>query len=398
MTARFRPEVLRVTESPLVTIATMAEAMPGSIKLCYGESDMTTPEFICSAASDALRAGHTFYTNPAGYSELRSAISEKIFALQGVRYNPSEIMCAVGGTMAIYASLRACLGTGDNVVIISPAYAIYANGAILAGAEPRQVPLSRNSHGFSLDVDRLRAAIDSRTRMIVVNSPSNPAGWMITNEEQVALAQLADGRDIIVLSDEVYERLVFDAPIAPSMARVIQDKDRLIVINSFSKTYNMTGWRLGWAQSGERLVRLMTKAVEFMTSNPSAMVQQAGIVALRDGEDYVSELRAHYAARRRQVSQVLGAIPGVSLPEPRGAFYAFFGVDGIRDSAAFALELLRATGVAVAPGSAFGPGGEGNLRICFAASEGLLSEALARVAKFVGQNVAHGRSDQRPGN
>ncbi len=265
----------------MVKIATIAEAMPGSLKLCYGESDMRTPEFICQAAHDAALAGHTFYTHTAGCTELREAIAGKIFELHRVGYAPAEIMATVGATMAIYAAIRAFVGRGDNALVISPAYAIFTNGVIMSGGEPRPVPLARRGNTFQLDLDRVRAAIDAHTRMLIVNSPSNPTGWMITEAEQRALVEIADRHDLVLLADEVYERLVYDREgVAPSFARVETNRDRLIVVNSFSKTYNMTGWRLGWAQTSAATIKTMYRAVEFMTSNPTAIVQQAGIVAL----------------------------------------------------------------------------------------------------------------------
>jgi aspartate/methionine/tyrosine aminotransferase len=387
----FREEILNVAESPMVLIATIAESMPGSLKLCYGESDMPTPEFICRAAHEAALAGHTFYTHTAGYRELREALAAKIFELHRVRYEPTEIMATVGGSMAIYAAIRAFVGRGDNAVFISPAYAIYANGIVMAGGEPRPVPLRSSGRRFVLDLDRVRAAIDANTRMLIVNSPSNPTGWVITEDEQHALAEIATRHDLVILADEVYERLVYTEPegsapplpVAPSFARVVPERDRLIVVNSFSKTYNMTGWRLGWAQGSERTIRTMYKAVEFMTSNPTAMVQQAGIVALRDGEAYVAELREHYARRRDQVKAALEAMPGVSLPEPQGAFYAFPKIDAAIDSTAFTAELVRATGVALAPGVGFGGDGEGYIRVCFASTEATVGEAMSRLRNFV---------------
>jgi aspartate/methionine/tyrosine aminotransferase len=379
---RFTPAVLGVVESPLVRIATAAESMPGSIRLCYGESDMPTPEFISRAMYDAARAGHTFYTNTAGYSELRAAIAAKIRELHGIAYEPSEIMATTGATMAIYATIRAIIGSGDNAIIISPTYAIFNNAVGLSGGEARAVPLALGDDGFSLDTDRIRAAIDDRTRMIVVNSPSNPTGWMISTDEQRVLYDLAVAHDLVILADEVYERLAFDQAIAPSSARIADDKERIVVVNSFSKTYNMTGWRLGWVQASASMVERLSSAVEFMTSNPTAMVQQAGIVALRDGESYVSELRAHYAARRDQVSAIFRTLPGVSLIGPRGGFYSFPRIDGLTDSVTFCEDLLNKTGVALAPGSAFGAGGEGHIRLCFAASEAMLSAALDRMAGF----------------
>src|SRR5262245_15226808 len=245
--------------------------MPGALKLCYGESDMPTPEFICRAAYDASLAGHTFYTHTAGSPELRDAIAAKVFELHRVTYRQSEIMSTVGASMAIYLAVRACVGPGDNAIVISPAYAVFTNAVIMSGAQPRTVPLALDGCRFRLDADRVRRAIDERTRLIVVNSPSNPTGWLIGVEDQRTLCELAERHDLMILADEVYERLVYRESIAPSFARIAPDWKRLIVVNSFSKTYNMTGWRLGWAQGSESTIRLMYKAAEFMTSNAPAM-------------------------------------------------------------------------------------------------------------------------------
>lgn len=371
----------------MVVIGALAESLPGSLKLCYGESNLPTPDFIIRASDEASRAGHTFYTHTAGYRELRQAIADKVRELHGVTFSASEIMSTVGASMAIFSAIRACMGAGDNAVVISPTYSIFVNGVIMTGGEPRSVPLTRDGDRFRLDLDRVRNAIDERTRMIIVNSPSNPTGWMMTVGDQRALCELAEQHDLVILADEVYERLVFDAPIAPSIARVATNKDRLIVVNSFSKTYNMTGWRLGWAQSSERVIQMMYKAAEFMSSNAAAMVQQAGIVALRDGEAYVRELRDHYTARRTQIMGALRSIPGLSLPEPKGGFYAFPRIDGLTDSTEFCTRLVREAGVAIAPGVAFGADGEGYVRFCFAATEDTLTEALERFRGFMAQRA-----------
>jgi len=367
----------------MVRIATIAESMPGALKLCYGESDLPTPRFICDAMTEAALGGHTFYTHTAGTRELRQAIADKVFELHQVRYDVPEIMASVGGTLAIYAAIRAFVGRGDNAVIVSPAYAIFSNAVIMAGGEPRPASLALHGNRFGLDLDRVRAAIDANTRMLIVNSPSNPTGWVISEDEQRALVEIAERHDLVILADEVYERLIYETGIAPSFARVEINRDRLIVINSFSKTYNMTGWRLGWAQGSERTIKTMYKAAEFITSNPAAMVQQAGIVALRDGESYISELRKHYALRRAQVKAALESIPGVTLPDPQGAFYAFPKFSFITDSTAFTAELVRETGVALAPGVGFGSDGEGYIRVCFASTEATVGEALARLRTFV---------------
>lgn len=377
------PAFRGVVESPLVEMATAAEAAAGSIKLCYGEPDLPTPAFIVEAAAAAARDGHTFYTHTAGTPGLRAAIAAQVHALHGVDYRPEEIIATVGASMAIYAAIRALVGPGDNAVIISPAYAIFQNDVILAGGEPRLVPLVRAGRRFRLDLDRLARAFDARSRLLIVNSPSNPTGWMASDEEQRALVELADARGVTILADEVYERLTYDdRRVAPSLARLVRDRRRLIVVNSFSKTYNMTGWRLGWAQAEAATIRAMYRAVEFMTSNPTAFVQQAGIAALREGEPHVAGLRAHYAARRRDVLEALAALPGFTVAEPAGAFYVFARVDQAADSAAWTRRLLERAGVALAPGTAFGPGGEGSIRLCFASTEATIREALARLAAF----------------
>jgi aspartate/methionine/tyrosine aminotransferase len=367
----------------MVQIATVAEAMPGALKLCYGESDMPTPDFICQAATDAMRAGHTFYTHTAGYPELRETIAAKIHELHNVAYRPSEIIGTVGATAAIFTAIRAFVGPGDNAVVIAPTYAIFTNAVVMSGGEPRPVSLQCNGARFQLDFERVARAIDANTRMLIVNSPSNPTGWVMSVEEQQALCDLAERHDLVILADEVYERLVYDAAIAPSFARLMPSKSRVVIVNSWSKTYNMTGWRLGWAQASEEIIRVMYKAAEFITSNPAAMVQQAGITALRSGEPYVQQLRQHYAARRMQVRQALANIPAVSLAEPEGAFYAFFRIEGMTDSTAFTAQLVRDTGVALTPGVAFGEAGEGYVRLCFAASAQTVTEALSRLHAFM---------------
>jgi aspartate aminotransferase len=384
-----REEFLNVAESPMVQIATIAESMPGSLKLCYGESDLPTPPFIIEAMHQAARGGHTFYTHTAGYGELREAIAAKIFELHQVRYDVPQIMATVGGTMAIYAAIRTFVGRGDNAVIVSPAYAIFSNAVIMAGGEPRPASLALAGNRFVLDLDRIRASINGQTRMLIVNSPSNPTGWVIGEGEQRALAEIAEQHGLVILADEVYERLIYDdaqgSPrrVAPSFARIAADRDRLIVVNSFSKTYNMTGWRLGWAQSSERIIKTMYRAAEFITSNPAAMVQQAGIIALGDGEASIAGLRKHYAQRRAQVKTALESLPGVSLPDPQGTFFAFPKFSFITDSIAFTAELVRETGVALAPGAAFGRDGEGYIRICFASTEATVGDALTRLQSFL---------------
>jgi len=383
----FSRHALEAKDSLIRQIATLSEQVEKPYKLYFGESDMPTPEFICRAAAEAMREGHTFYTNSAGYLDLRKAIVEKFHEVHGVQYKPTEVICTAGAVMAIAHSIRALVDPGDNVLILQPGWPVFASMLTLAGAEARLVGLRRTKDGFELDLDQIGKAIDRRTKMLIVNSPSNPTGWVISEQEQRALWDLAVKHDFVILSDEVYDRIVFEREKAPSFANIATDKDHLIVINSFSKTYNMTGWRLGYALTNENLAKLMTKLQEFVVSNPAAMVQRAGIVALRDGEPYVKEIREKYARQRQLTLDKLRSIPNVSLPIPQGGFYAFPRIDGLHDSLAFAKKLLLEGRVGMAPGIAFGAAGEGYMRMCFAASDAVLVPALDRFKEFVQHNL-----------
>jgi aspartate/methionine/tyrosine aminotransferase len=380
---KYRPEVVEVQESPMIQIAALAESLPDVIKLCYGESDSPTPEFICRAAHEAALAGHTGYTHTSGSRDFREAIAAKFFELQGIEVTPGQVLGTIGASAAIFVAARTCVGPGDNAIIIAPTYAIFATNVAMSGGEARLVPLIRDASRFRLDMERVRAAIDRNTRMLIVNSPSNPTGWVMTAGEQEALVDIARQHDLVILSDEVYERLSFESEVAPSIARFDEKLQHVVVVNSLSKTYNMTGWRLGWAIGNERLIGLMTKAAEFITSNPATPTQQAAIVALRDGEPFVRQLRRDYASRRALVMEALHAIPGLSLPIPDGAFYAFPQIEGLADSTTLARKLVAEAGVAMAPGVAFGPSGEGYIRLCFASSEKTLAAALDRFKRYM---------------
>ena len=383
----FSKQALSARDSLIRQMSLVAEGVEDPYKLYFGESDMATPEFICRAAYDALQEGHTFYTPTSGYEDLREAIATKFHEVHGVEYGPNEIVCTGGAVMAIFMAIRSLIDPGDNVVIIEPTWPVFASIITLFGGEARTVPLDHVGNRFVLDIDRVRDQIDDRTRMLIVNSPGNPTGWVIGTDEQQALWNLALERDFVILADEVYDRIVFDGPSAPSFAKIATDREHLVVINSFSKTYNMTGWRLGYAFASEELASLMAKLEEFVVSNPPAMAQRAGITALRDGEPYVREIREKYAARRAVAVEKLRAIPQVSLPDPVGGFYAFPKLEGLHDSFAFAKRLLIEARVGMAPGIAFGQSGEGYMRMCFASSEDILVPALDNFREFVEQNL-----------
>ena len=384
---RLSRQAVGAKDSLIRQMSLVADQVDNPYKLYFGESDMATPEFICRAAYEALQAGHTFYTPTPGVDELREAIAAKFKEVHNVEYSPAQVVCAAGAVNVIFLTIRSLIDPGDNVVIIEPTWPVFASITTLMGAEARTVPLATSGGEFVLDLDRLRAAIDSRTRMMIINSPGNPTGWMIRREEQEAVWEMALEHDFVILSDEVYDRIVFDQAVAPTFAAVATDTEHLVVVNSFSKTYNMTGWRLGYALASEELVNLIAKLEEFVISNSPAMAQQAGITALRDGESYVQEIREKYTTRRQVAIEGLQAIPQVSLPIPAGGFYAFPKLEGLHDSFGFAKKLLLEARVGMAPGIAFGESGEGYMRMCFAASEEVLVPALANFKTFIEQNL-----------
>lgn len=353
--------------------------------LWFGEGDQATPAFICEAAARAMAEGRTFYTSNSGIPELRTAIAKYAQRLHGGTVTADRVTVTASGVNAIMLTMQALVDAGDNVVMTTPVWPNCPDAIYVLGGEVRRVPLRAPDlkHGqmcWELDLDRLFAACDSRTRAIFVNSPGNPTGWMATSEDHAALLAFARQRRIWVIADEVYERLVYDRPCAPSILDHAQPDDPVIAINSFSKSWCMTGWRLGWLVHPPMLADTFGKLNEVNVSSPATFSQHAGIVAIEHGEEFVSELVRGYAVARDVVVQRLRGMRRVELAVPEAAFYAFFKVDSMTDSLATAKRLLVDTGVGVAPGSAFGPEGEGYLRLCFATRPERLSLALDRLA------------------
>jgi len=353
---------------------------PAVIPLWYGESDLPTPGFVGAAATAALQAGHTFYTYKAGLPELRTAIADYLTGLHGRPVGAERILVSSSGMTALMLVAQTLIGEGDNLVIVAPVWPNIAAAVTVMGGEPRLVSLDRQpGGGWRLDLERLFAACDARTRGIFVNSPSNPTGWIISAEEIAALFAFARRRGLWLVADEVYSRIVYGNRAAPSFLDQTEPEDRLIVVNSFSKNWAMTGWRLGWLAAPSDLLPQLEKLVEFNTSGSPTFLQHAAIVAIRDGEPFIASFVARCRAARDVAIEGLSACRRVEVARPEGAFYAFFRVDGMADSLAFAKELLRQTKVGLAPGSAFGPMGEGFLRLCFARDPHQIGEAIERL-------------------
>ena len=366
--------------SRIAEISALGMGDPAVIPLWYGESDLPTPDFIGAAATAAVAAGHTFYTYKPGLPELRSAIADYLTGLYARPTGAERIVVSSSGMNALMLVAQALIDPGDNVVIIAPVWPNIAAAVSIMGGELRLVALDPTpGGGWRLDVGRVLAACDARTRAIFVNSPSNPTGWIIPAAQITELLPFARRRGLWLIADEVYGRIVYGNRPAPSFLEQAAPEDRLIVVNSFSKTWAMTGWRLGWMTIPPDLLPVIEKLVEFNTSGSPTFLQHAGIVAIREGEPFIARFVARCRAARDVAVDALQACRRVEVARPEGAFYAFFRVAGVSDSLAFAKEALARAKVGLAPGSAFGPMGEGYLRLCFARDPQLVAEAVDRL-------------------
>ena len=316
--------VAAVPASRIREIADIAFSMEGVLKLYFGESDQPTPDYIKEAATQALADGYTFYTENAGLPSLRKALAEKYRELHEVELDPgSEIVITSSGVQALNVGIRCALDPGDEALLLTPAW---PNGSAIVqmfNARPRQVPMALRGSRYEIDFDRLRSCLTPRTRLLLYTSPSNPLGWVASRQDQEALLEFCRRHRLWLLADEVYERLYYAGRVAPSILRLCDRDDALVVVQSFSKTYCMTGWRLGWLVTRRDAARKAAELNEFVISHAPAMAQKAGEVALREGESELESMRERLRNNLDFCRQALETIPGVRLPEPLGAFYLF---------------------------------------------------------------------------
>lgn len=374
-----RPSIAGLPASPITQIADYGRGRPGLIPLWFGEGDLATPEPIVEAGVRALRDGRVFYTWQRGLPALRDALSAYLERVHGTAVAVDRITVTSSGMTAIMMTVQALLDPGDEVVVVSPVWPNIAAAVRVAGGTVRPVAMTLGESGWSLDLEALTAACGPRTRAIFVNSPGNPTGWVMEREEMAALVAFARPRGLWIIADEVYARLVYDRPAAPSFLEVTEPEDRLVVINSFSKNWSMTGWRLGWIVAPAALGETLADLVQFSTSGTPEFVQHAGLAALEIGEPYVAELVERCRTARDLVCGALAALPRVRVRPPAGAFYAFFTVEGETDSVALARRVVDEAGVGLAPGVAFGAGGDGALRLCYAGGLDRIGEAVRRI-------------------
>jgi aspartate/methionine/tyrosine aminotransferase len=375
-----RDAINALPTSRIAEISALGMGDPDVVALWYGEGDMPTPDFIAEAANQALRRGETFYTYKAGLPELRQTIADYLAGLYVRSVAMERIAVTSAGINSLMLVAQTLIDPGDNLVIVAPIWPNIAAVVSIMGGEPRLVSLNPTpSGGWRLDLDKVMAACDSRTKGIFVNSPANPTGWMATAEEIAALMGFARAGGLWVIADEVYNRIVYGNQVAPSFLAAAEPEDRLIVVNSFSKSWAMTGWRLGWMVMPSDLLPTIEKLVEFNTSGSPTFLQQAAITAIRDGEPFIRSFVERCRNAREAAIAGLQSCRRVEVAQPEGAFYAFFRIDGITDSVAFAKQILQRTKIGLAPGSAFGPMGEGYLRLCFARAPEAIAAAVERL-------------------
>ena len=377
----------RVHQSRIRELADIAFTREGVLNLHFGESNVPTPDYIKDAATQAMEEGFTYYTENAGLPGLRKAIVQKYGELHQVDLDPTEeILITASGVQALNVAIRCVIDPGDEAIVLTPNWPNASAIISMFGGYPREIPFSGGETGFFIDFDELEATISSNTKLLAYASPSNPLGWVATVEDQHKLLEFSRRHGLWLLADEVYERIYFEGPVSPSILRICDRQDAVIVVQSFSKSYCMTGWRLGWVVSRKDLVGRATHLNEFIVSHAPAMVQRAGEIALSHDENASDGVRPMVADLKKGVSfayEALRSLENVSLPRPDGAFYLFPRIRNLSDSFSFVVDLLETRNVAVAPGAAFGNGGEGAIRLCCAADTSVLTPAVERICEFL---------------
>lgn len=352
------------------------------LDLSGGEPDFATPAHITAEASEAMLRGFTHYTQSRGMPELLAAIADKLCKDNGVIVDPdANIIVTPSAKHALFVSFMTVLDPGDDVLIPTPAWVSYQAMASLVGARPVPVPL-KSDQGFRITRAALDACVTAKTKALVINTPNNPTGRVLDRQEAEEIAAFAAEHRLVIIADEIYEKILYDGRAHLSLASLPSCADRTLTVNGFSKGYAMTGWRLGYLAGPAGLIKEALKVQEHTVSCAASFTQRAGVAALTSEQGHVREMAEEYAARRRLVVAGLNALPGITCAAPEGAFYVFPDVrgTGFPSSADFAEWLLREAAVAVTPGTAFGPGGEGHVRLSFAVSRDLLAEAVDRMA------------------
>ena len=386
-----RQSVMDLEESRIREVANAGMGRSDVLAFWFGESDEVTPDSVRQAAIDSLQKGETFYSHNLGLPELRQAVSDYMSRLHGP-IGVERLAITSGGVNALMLAAQALIDAGDEVVAVTPVWPNLTAQALVMGAQLTCVPLRPVNGQWQLDLPALKSAITDKTRLLIVNSPNNPTGWTLTQAEQAEILAHCRSTGTWVLADEVYERLYFENDTAngcaPSFLDVAHAEDRLVVVHSFSKSFLMTGWRLGWLVMPAAMTHHMGKLIEFNTSCASVFTQRAGVVALQNTADITPRVVAHLKACRDTLVPLLQAVPGVQLAPAKGGMYAFFKLEGHPDAVTTAKRLVAEAGLGLAPGEAFAPEAAGWLRWCFASKDlGRLRLGVQRLQIWLDQQA-----------
>nr|WP_316652157.1 pyridoxal phosphate-dependent aminotransferase [uncultured Gellertiella sp.] len=378
------PRALAAPESGIVEVVNYARGREGLIPLWVGEGDSPTPDFINRAAIQSLHAGETFYTWQRGIPALRQALADYYHRHFAARLPPDHFYVVGSGMQAIALGLEAIASPGDELLYLTPAWPNFAAAAALSDAVPVPVELTFAAGRWQLDLDRIAAAITPKTRAIFINSPSNPTGWTATREDLAAILALARQHGLWIMADEIYALYYYGRESrAPSFLDVMEPEDRILFVNSFSKNWSMTGWRIGWIVAPPEIGQVLENLIQYSTSGVAQFVQQGAVAALNEGDEFLAGNMAKARRSRDLLCEALAATNRVETMKPDGALYAFLKIDGVSDSRALAMDIVDKTSIGLAPGTAFGNGGAPFLRACFLRDPGLIAEAARRLETYI---------------
>jgi aspartate/methionine/tyrosine aminotransferase len=388
-----RPEIETLQQNGITRIALPYITDPDIIPLWFGEGDMVTPDFIRDAAKVALDQGRTFYCHTRGTQDLRDAIKLYLDGLYHLDLDPDRISVPGSAMIGITIAAHMVLTTGSHGLIVSPNWPNIDIAFRVTGADVSYVRQQETAEGWRLGAAEIISAVTPNTRAIFINSPCNPTGWIMSSEDQQELLEFCRERDILIIADEVYHRLVYEPFtgdeatgqqwLSPSFLSIARDDDPVIIVNGFSKAWAMTGWRVGWVVAPSRMAKHWAILAESFNTGVTAFVQPAAVAALQQGEPVIADLRIQYETARDIVMDILGDHPSIEISSPQGAFYAFPKLKGLKSSSEFVQGILEEEKVGIAPGDTFGPGNESRFRICFAHSHEVLQEGLERIVRFI---------------
>ncbi|MBB4169164.1 pyridoxal phosphate-dependent aminotransferase [Rhizobium sp. BK538] len=377
------PRAVLAPESGIVEVVNYARGRDGLLPLWVGEGDLSTPDFINKAAIDALSGGETFYTYQRGIPELRQALSDYYARHFDITLPVEHFYVTGSGMQAIQIAVQAMTSPGDELVYLTPAWPNIAAALEIAGARSVGVQLTFEGGRWAVDLDRIAAAITPKMKGLFINTPSNPTGWTATRDDLVAILALARKHDLWIMADEIYARYYFAGGRAPSFLDVMEPDDKVMFVNSFSKNWSMTGWRVGWIVAPPQTGQVLENLIQYSTSGVAQFMQRGAVAALNDGDAFVRS-NIDKAKRSRDVlCDALIATNRVETLKPDGALYAFLKIDGVKDSRKAAIDIVDKIGVGLAPGTAFGPGGELFLRACFLRDPAQIQIAADRLCDYI---------------